>query len=63
MEDVGGGGGGWVENQYNTVCVVGGFLFVFIRLSTINLFKVVSKFWSRQLSCQSERPVQGYLLI
>ena len=62
MGDVG-GGGRWLENQYNTVCEeVGLFLIIFIRLSTIILFRVVRKFGSRQLCCQSEWPVQGYFI-
>ena len=28
-----------------------------------NTFRVVSKFWSRGLSCQGKRPVQGYFIL
>ena len=42
MEDVR-GVGRWVENQYNTVCEVGAFLFIFIRLSFIIFYSGLSE--------------------
>ena len=35
--------GRWVENQYNTVCEVGAFLFIFIHLSFIIFYSGLSE--------------------